>query len=351
MSRLIFVTQAYQRDSTILGVSRDWARALAARCDGVDVIALTGEAEDDGSGVRVHDLGKGRGASRGAQLALLYRALAQTLRGASAVLVHMVPRYALLALPLARVARRPIALWYAQGGVDSALRFAARLVDHVLTPTRDSFPLSGGSLDARLRVTGHGVDTRRYAPGHGAQAQPGRMLAAGRLSASKRYELLMDAAAALRAPDWRLRIASGGGYAADDAYRRRVEERIAALGVGERVALLGAVPYDAMPNEYRAAWLLAHTSATGSLDKVVLEAMACGSPVVSTALSSGPLLAPIEGALAPTAASTGELAAALDEVLDWTAPRRREVSAALRDVVEREHSLDRWADVVSALLR
>ncbi len=350
MSRLIFMTQAYRRDSTILGVTRDWVHALAAHCDGVDVIALDGERETDAARVRVFDLGKSRGASRPTQLARAYRALALTLRDASAVFVHMVPRYALLACPLASAMRRPMALWYAQGGVSSALHLASRIVDHVLTPTRDSFPLHGVMVDSKVRVTGHGVDMQRYAPPPSSAPQRGRMLAAGRMSAAKRYETLVEAAALLTAPDWRLRIASGGGYRADDMYRRAVEGRIDSFGVRPRVELLGTVPYEAMPAEYGAAWLLAHTSATGSLDKVVLESMACGTPVVSTAPSSRPLLAGVDPTLAPTGADAAGLARALDTVLTWSAEQRREASHALRAMVEREHSLARWAATVSDLL-
>ncbi|MGI8424682.1 MAG: glycosyltransferase family 4 protein [Chloroflexota bacterium] len=350
MGRVVFITQSYLSRSTIVGVTRDWVRALANRSDGVDVIALDGEPERDDARVRVHSLGKSRGRGRVALLATFYAALARALPAASAVFVHMVPRYVLLAAPLALAARRPMTLWYAQGGVSQALGASVRLLRHIVTPTRDSFPLAGAAVEARLRVTGHGVDVTRYAPSDGIDAERGRVLAAGRLSASKRYEVLVDALSQVRSAPWRLRIASGGGYAASEDYARAFLARIELLGISERVSLLGEVSYEALPVEYRAAWLLGHTSATGSLDKVVLEAMACGTPVVSTAPSSRALLAPIDEALAPTDAAPARLAASLSDVLAWNEPRRAEAGRALRAVVERSHSLTRWADQVAALL-
>ena len=350
MGRVVFITQAYLRRSTIVGVTRDWVRALAARCDGVDVIALDGEPEPDDARVRVFSLEKAQRRGRAGQLATFWSALARTLPSASAVFIHMVPRYALLAAPLALALRRPMALWYAQGGVSPALRAAAPLVKHILTPTRDSFPLAGQMVERRLRVTGHGVDTTRYALRPGASAERGQVLAAGRLSAAKRYEALVEALSRVKDLPWRLRIASGGGYAESVDYAQRFEAHVAQLGVAHRVALLGEVPYEALPEEYRAAWLLGHTSATGSLDKVVLEAMACGTPVVSTAPSSRALLEPVDASLAPTDAPADRLADSLSTVLSWTDSRRSEVGAALREVVERSHSLTRWADQVAALL-
>jgi glycosyltransferase involved in cell wall biosynthesis len=350
MGRLVFITQTYRTDSTILGVTRDWVRALAARSDGVDVIALDGVRELGDERVRVHDLGKGTGGGRAVQLARFYRALAMTLRGAQAVLVHMVPRYALLAFPLARALRRPIALWYAQGGVDGMLREAVGVVDHILTPTRDSFPLTGRSVERRLCVTGHGVDTGRYAPGGTVPAERGLILAAGRLSPAKRYEFLIDSLRRVHTADWRLRIASGGGYSQSRAHAKDLSERIERHGMGERIALLGAVGYEDMPVEYRRAWLLGHTSGTGSLDKVVLEAMACGTPVVSSAQSSRSLLAPVDSSLAPTDADEASYASALEDVLRWSETRRAEVGQALRRQVDGAHSLRGWADQVAALL-
>ena len=350
MARVIFITQAYLRRSTIVGVTRDWARALAARCDGVDVVALDGEPELDDQRVRIHSLGKGQGRGRVAQFATFYSTLAHLLPDASAIFVHMVPRYALLAAPLTLVARRPMSLWYAQGGVSRTLRAAVPLVRHIMTPTRDSFPLAGAPVERRLRVTGHGLDTARYVPLERVIAERGRVLAAGRLSAAKRYDVLVDALSRLGNDAWRLRIASGGGYAASADYARSFDTQVTRLGVRERVSLLGEVPYEALPDEYRAAWLLGHTSATGSLDKVVLEAMACGTPVVSTAPSSRALLAPVDATLAPTDAQPDALAESIGVVLRWSDSRRAEAGKALRETVERAHSLNRWADQVAALL-
>jgi glycosyltransferase involved in cell wall biosynthesis len=350
VGRIVFLTQAYLRRSTIVGVTRDWVRALAARCDGVDVIALDGESEAEDPRVRVHSLGKSDGYGRARQAVRFTAALAQALPQAGAVFVHMVPRYALLAAPFALALRRPMALWYAQGGVSAALESAVPLVRHILTPTRDSFPLRGAAVERRLRITGHGVDTARYTPRAGAAAQRGRVLAAGRLSPSKRYDTLAEALARLDGTEWRLRIASGGGYAVDAAYERSFVSRVAGLGMTERVALLGEVPYEALPDEYRTAWLLGHTSATGSLDKVVLEAMACGTPVVSTAPSSRALLEPVDATLAPTDAPAEQLAESLESVFGWSEARRQEVGEALRERVVAGHSLERWADQVVALL-
>jgi glycosyltransferase involved in cell wall biosynthesis len=351
-SRLVFITQEYDPSSTYVGVARHWVAALAARCAGVDVIAQSavGPPSPDRN-IRVFSLGREHGASKRSQLVRFHQSLARVLPTARAVFAHMVPRYALMAFPLATVTRRPVVLWYAQGGVDRNLRLAARLVRWILTPTRDSFPLSGRRLNRRVVVTGHGIDTSRYAPDRRTPPVAGRFLSAGRLSPSKRYELLLDALALLdQRPEWRLRVAGGPLFAPDHSYERRIRAQAAALRIGARVDFAGEVPYGAMPDEYRRAWAMAHTSATGSLDKVVLEAMGCGTPVISTAPVSRQVMGALAGDLWCEPGHPNLLAARLEAALDWTPAQRSDVGAALRYQVERNHSLARWADRVVALL-
>jgi glycosyltransferase involved in cell wall biosynthesis len=353
MRRLVFITQEYDPDATILGVTRDWVAALARRCAGVDVVAAgapPGAASGGPPNVRLFTLGKERGAGRVAQAATLARTLARTVPGAGAVFVHMVPRFAVLSAPFAAVTRRRLALWYAQGGVDRSLRLASRLVDDLLTPTRDSFPLGGPAVSRRLRITGHGIDTGRYAPDGTPPAAPPQLLAVGRLSPSKRYDRLLDAAALLPKGEWRLRIAGPPLYASDRDNAAALRRRADALGIADRVDFSGAVPYALMPAAYRAAWALAHTSGTGSLDKVVLEAMACGTPVLSTAPSSRTAFGTLAETMWCPTDTAPAFAAALAGMLDWSPRRRREVGLAAREVVQREHSLEGWAERVTAIL-
>jgi glycosyltransferase involved in cell wall biosynthesis len=350
MSRLVFLTQSFDPAATILGVTRDWVAALAQHAGGVDVVALSVGAGDQPPGVRAFSLGKERSAGRLQQTAALYRALARTVPGATAVFVHMVPRLALLAWPAAAACRCPIALWYAQGGIDSSLRVATRLASWILTPTRGSFPLSGPGVDAKVVVTGHGIDTTRWTPTDAESAEPGRLLAAGRLSPSKRYDLLIESVALLRSRDWRLRIVGGPLHSPDRAHAEALRSQVQDRGLSGRVELAGPVSYERMAGEYRAAWALAHTSATGSLDKVVLEAMACGTPVVSTAPSSRVAFGSCAAALWCDEDRPETIAARLDEVLAWTPSHRSEVGAAVREQVEREHSLAGWANRVATLL-
>lgn len=107
------------------------------------------------------------------------------------------------------------------------------------------------------------------------------VLAAGRLHPHKNYSLLIEAFARLRdRMDARLLILGDGQT------RPRLEALVDELGLEDDVSLPGSTdnPYPYM----RRASVLAVSSNSEALPSTLIEAMACGCPVVSTNCSSGP---------------------------------------------------------------
>lgn len=63
--------------------------------------------------------------------------------------------------------------------------------------------------------------------------------------------------------------------------RGRLQQLADRLGVATRVRFAGAVAHDALPAYYNAADVLLHPSSREGMPNVVLEALACGTPVVA----------------------------------------------------------------------
>ena len=62
----------------------------------------------------------------------------------------------------------------------------------------------------------------------------------------------------------------------------RANLELLAHSLHAEVHFLGGCTQEQVRDAYRTAGLFVHTSETGSLDKVVLEAIACGLPVITT---------------------------------------------------------------------
>jgi glycosyltransferase involved in cell wall biosynthesis len=185
---------------------------------------------------------------------------------------HYVP------LPRAMVARR-------------AIRWSARFAD-----TADLVLAPSEFVARRLRTQGvrrpievlpTGIDLDRFRPGDRADARRSLglgvddrvLLYVGRLDREKNLELLLDAVARVRIPRVRLLMVGRGKQAAT------IGRAAAGRGLRDRFVLRGGSPPGALPSYYRAADAFVFASTTETQGLAVLEAMACGLPVVAVRAS------------------------------------------------------------------
>lgn len=242
--KLLICTQVYDASDPVLGFFARWIEEFKKHCE-VEVISL----KTLGSGGRI---------------ARAWRLLqfASTLEY-DAVFVHMNPEYLIVAGWLWRLRGKKTALWYTHKAVNLRLRIAAWFADVIFSASKESFRLPS----KKVRIMGHGIDTDFFSPDP-AIVRSEWALSVGRLMKSKRHDLaIRDAVRDGR----ELRIAGEGP-------ERSNLERLA-QELGARVRFLGGLTQVQLRDEYRRAVCLIHRSETGSLDKVVLEALACGLPV------------------------------------------------------------------------
>ncbi|MEM9495621.1 MAG: glycosyltransferase family 4 protein [Pseudomonadota bacterium] len=136
--------------------------------------------------------------------------------------------------------------------------------------------------------------------------------------------------------------------AGDGEERRSLEARAAAKGVGERVRFLGSVPHDKLADVYSAATVFALASSREGWPNVLLEAMACGAPVVaSNVWGAGEIVKTQEaGRLVPygdVAALAGALAATLENPPDRRATRAYAEGFSWEETADGMHEIFRSA--------
>ncbi len=258
--KLLITTQALDTKDPILGFFVRWVEEFAKHCEQVTVICLRKGEYTLPQNVRVFALGGGNKITRTYKL----------LRGAykfrhnyDAVFVHMNPEYLVAAGFLWRLLKKRTVLWYTHKSVDFKLRVAAHHVNAILTASKESFRLPS----PKLRVVGHGIDTSFFSPDPSVPRGT-HALSVGRLNPAKRHDLAVRQA---HEAGVELRIAGDGP--------ERPKLEALAHELNAKVVFLGALTQTQLRDEYRRAAYMIHTSETGSLDKVVLEALACGCPV------------------------------------------------------------------------
>lgn len=200
-----------------------------------------------------------------------------------------------------------------------------------------------GVRGSPIEVLRNGVDLELFAPQDRVAArrelgiaEAGSVVASvGWLIPRKGHDLAIRALARLSKTT--LLIVGDGP---EEAALRRLAEQI---GVAGRVRFVGALPHERLPAAYNAADVLVLASSREGFPNVLLEALACGTPVVATAVWGTPeiVASPAAGRLVPER-SAEALAAALHDLLADPPPR-----AAVRAYAERFE----WGPTTAGQLR
>ena len=195
-----------------------------------------------------------------------------------------------------------------------------------------------GADPGKIMVLPNGVNTATFSPaGPDARTRLGFvasdkiMLFVGALTRRKRVDLLLEALAHLP-PEWKLLIVGRGQESAALGQQARI------LGLASRVRFHGYVPYPELPALYRSTDVLVLPSQYEGCPKVVLEALACGLPVVARGfeLTQPTLRAAIEwfGALGDAQELAGLIVRAVKRSF-------RGVSSASISWLDRAHQVQR----------
>jgi glycosyltransferase involved in cell wall biosynthesis len=185
-----------------------------------------------------------------------------------------------------------------------------------------------------IGVVGNGVDDEFFTPLHVGQAtSTPYFFTAGRLGPRKGMEDLIACAEVLarQIPSIRFLIAGVGPF------EKSLRSLIGRRGLAKTVILLGHISdRSAMVDLYRGALGYIHPAHYEGLPTVVLEAMACGCPVVATAVSGAldVIRDGYNGLLVP-ARAPDRLAAAATCLLADSALRKRLSAAALQTIHQR----------------
>jgi glycosyltransferase involved in cell wall biosynthesis len=199
--------------------------------------------------------------------------------------------------------------------------------------------------DGRVRVARPGADRADVA----ASSVAGRhLLCVGTLARHKGQDLLVDALVQVADSEWTCVLA--GPLDREPAFVDQLRDRIAQLGLADRIRLTGVLTGQTLDRAYAAADLLVTPSRFDTYGMVVAEALAHGRPVVATEVGGLPEAL----GFAPDRTRPGELvppddvpalASALNRWLGDELYRDRLSSAA----VQRRATLAGWDQTVRDL--
>jgi glycosyltransferase involved in cell wall biosynthesis len=177
-----------------------------------------------------------------------------------------------------------------------------------------------GALSEKICVIGNGVDTERFQPleraaarGHLGLSEEGKaIVSVGSLIPTKGHHRVISAIAELAQVFPRLSLYILG----EGPYRSQLEALVREKGLGTRVFLLGVRPNEELIYWYSAADVTCLASEREGMPNVVLESLACGTPVVATRVGGVPeaVVSPDLGVLVQS--DGGDLTSGLEMALN-----------------------------------
>ena len=342
--RLLIVTQVVDSTDPFLGFFHGWLEELSKHFEHIHVICLKEGEHKLPANVTVHSLGKEGGVSRG-KYVFRFLGYVWKLRGEyDTVFVHMNQEYILLAGWLWKLLGKRMYMWrnhYAGGFLtDVAAKFCKKV-----------FCTSKFSYTAKYQKTvlmPLGIDTELFLPDSRPVRTPRSILFFGRFTPAKRPDVLLEALRMI-SDEKAVFTASFYGTALpqDATYKANLVRRSAGLGFGERVKFFEGVPHAVAPSIFNRHEIYVNLSSSGTYDKTMLEAAACGCVVIAASKD----FAALAGERYLVAEDAKAVADKLRELLALSDSERMNLASELRVAVLKGQSLKTLGERLMAELR
>jgi glycosyltransferase involved in cell wall biosynthesis len=232
------------------------------------------------------------------------------------------------------------------------LKFAEKLVHIIFTSTATGCRINS----KKIKVIGQGIDVEKFKPLESRDLLLNyfKILSVGRISPIKDYETLIEAIDILvnkkSKEKIQVDIIGAPAFSSQEKYLKRLKEIIIKKKLENVVRFLGPVPNRDIVGFLQDADIFVNTSHTGSLDKAIVEAMACGLPI----LTCNEALESVLGDLAKMLIYPKKDSVKLAEKIGWLAglgeKERRDLGEKLRFIAVRDHSLENFVKKIKQSL-
>jgi glycosyltransferase involved in cell wall biosynthesis len=330
--KLLVLTQAVDTEDPVLGFMHSWIEEISKKFDHVEVVCLKSGRFSLPSNVSVHSLGKEGGRSRIKYVMRFYRYIFSLRKDYDAVLVHMNEEYVLLGGVFWMLWRKPVVLWRNHKMGSFSTRIAV-LLSRTVCFTSPSAYAARFKNSVQMPI---GIDTKKFSEPN-TPAADRSILFLGRIDGVKRPLEFLEALQALVAQGIRFRAnIYGDPTYPDDPFFTTFKNAVAPLEASGQVTLHHSVRNADTPAVYGAHMIYVNLTPSGSFDKTIGEAMACGCIVVT---ANAALHGVIPDAFITDSNDGTVIAAAIKAALECPVEERNSIVRQSRDYVEREHSL------------
>ena len=352
---LLFTTRKIDKNDERVGFASGWLVEFSKHLTKLIVICQEkGDVSNLPDNIEVYSLGKERGKNKISQFFLLLYYFITLLPKANAVFSHMVPHFAVLAGPWCKIYHKKLVQWYVHKKVSPYLKLANFFVDEYVTTNEQSFRMK---TKKTVHYFGHGIDVNKFKNQNSKikivnQNSKFIILSVSRISPSKNIDLIIKAVENILKKDIELKkkielqIIGAPGLSEQQTYYESLIKYTADNNLSENIKFLGPLAPDKVLTYYQNCDLFINLSETGSVDKAVLEAMAC-EKLVLTSNESFKNIIPVK--LFLTDKIPENIADKILELYHMPETEKIELQKILRQEVVENHNLEKLAKKIIKL--
>ncbi len=337
-TNLLMIVQKLDSRDSVFGFVSDWINELHKYVNRLYVLALyKGEYRLDEK-IEVFSLGKEKKPGRIRYVINLYRLVIPLAKKGkiNGIFVFQGGWYPVLLWPIKKIFAIKLVQWKVHSVVNFEMKLNMLAVDTILTAAATCFRKDS----AKIKGIGHGIDTEKFKRDSRA-AKRDLVVVVGRISAIKRLKEVIRMFALLAAEkkfkDYRLEFYGLPQTKKDRKYFAALKSLVDTLGLAFCLDFKGSVEHHELARIYSEARVSLNIGNIGSLDKAILESMACETPVVMCTPAIKDQLGEYEGLL--YAAQDEDILKNLKRILAMEQPGYEKMGRALRRIVVENHNL------------
>ncbi|MBU1164153.1 glycosyltransferase [Patescibacteria group bacterium] len=333
--KLLMITRKVDKGEHLAGFIYNWVKKIGEQVEELRVISWQ---EGDSSGlpenIKINHLKTNQ--NKLVKIFKFKMLVKKNIKQVDGVFCHQMPIYTILAAPIAKLYKKKVVSWYMHRQIDSKMKLMEKLADVVLSASKESFRLAS----KKLVITGHGIDVELFKPGTKQVDGKFKILSVGRISPTKDYESMIKAVDILvdsGVKNIKLTIIGDAGLAIQKGYFENLKLMVQNMKLQEQVEFLGPIPQIQIPKYLQNSDLFINMSGTGSVDKTVLEAMACECLV----LTSNEAFKDIVGSNFMVGKDNPkDLAEKIKQLMNLSKEEKQQIRSKLRNEVVQNHNLD-----------
>jgi len=340
MKLLMITRKVDEKDSSPAGFTYNWVKKIGEKLEKLYVItwqkSYRGNLPEN---IEIISLSH----NKFFKVFVLQFKLLKILPKVNGVFCHQNPEYTILSALISKIFGKRITSWYTHGSINWKRHLLERLTNKIITVSDKSFrkPI----FPKKVKIVGHGIDIDYFMPDKQDKEinDKFKIISIGRISPTKDYETLIEAIGILikekNIKNLEVKIIGGPVLKKEQKYFDDLKNIIKYKDLEKYIRLLGPVSYNQILSYYQNSDLFINMSHTGSVDKAVLEAMACEKLVLTSNEAFQYILK--DDKLMFEQSNQQDLAQKIINLMKLLKEDKRKIIKRLRNEVIKNHNLDK----------